>query len=307
VSAVFGYAAEKYARSLADFGPPWQLSKSGGWLLPRALPTGNGYDAAGCYPLFCCDNWRGLSADLQRLPSEIIAVSLVADPSAEVTELELKQCFPDLCRHYKDHYFVNLKRSWESLVASHHQRNARQAAKNVRVVRLDNPLEFLPNWILLYRQLVERHHIAGQANFSEAAFQQQFQVPGLRAYAAFHEKQIIGMVLWMVSEMTAYYHLAAYSDAGYDLKASFAIFWHCLLGFAEEGIATAALGGGAGTFAASQGLSRFKQGWANEIRPAYLCGRILDRARYAELTAQVGQQASVFFPAYRTPALQSAA
>ncbi len=43
------------------------------------------------------------------------------------------------------------------------------------------------------------------------------------------------MILWMVTPEIAYYHLAAYSDVGYEAKASFALFWHCLEAFAAEG------------------------------------------------------------------------
>jgi hypothetical protein len=304
---MLGYAAEEYARSLAEFGEPLALPRSGGWLLSRALPNESGRDAMGCYPLFCCTDWKGLRDDLQDLPADIVAVSLVADPAAEVTPAKLQDCLPDVCYHYKDHYFADLSRPLSSFVASHHQRNARQAAKSLRVERLENPAEYLATWNDLYGQLIGRHDIRGQAAFSPAAFQQQMRVPGLRLYAALQDEQIVGMVLWMVSETTAYYHLAAYSDAGYALKASFAIFWHSLEVFAAEGIHRTALGGGAGTFAASEGLSRFKQGWSNETRPAYLCGRILNANRYAELSAQSGNSRSSYFPAYRTPALPVAA
>jgi len=304
---MLGYAAKEYARSFAEFGEPLALPRSGGWLLLRALPEESGCDAMGCYPLFCCTNWTRLRDDLQDLPADIVAVSLVADPAAEVSLAGLQESFPDVCYHYKDHYFANLSQPLESFVASHHQRNARQAAKSLRVERLENPLEFLSTWNELYSRLIERHDIRGQAAFSPAAFQQQFMVPGLRAYAASVDDEIVGMVLWMVNETTAYYHLAAYSEAGYERKASFAIIWHSLKAFAAEGIHYGALGGGAGTFAASEGLSRFKQGWSNETRPAYLCGRILDRDRYAELSAQSGNSGSSYFPAYRAPALKNAA
>ncbi len=306
---MLGYAAEEYARSLAEFGEPLALPKSGGWLLTRALPEDFGRDAMGCYPLFCCRDWSAIGDDLQNLSEELVAVSLIADPAAEVSLVELQDCFSDVCYHYKDHYFADLSCPLASFVAGHHQRNARQAARSLRIERLQKPAEQLLTWNELYGQLIERHDIRGQAAFSPASFQQQLQVPSLRAYAAYQDTQIVGIVLWMVSETTAYYHLAAYSVAGYELKASFALFWHCLEDLANDNVHQAALGGGAGTFAASEGLSRFKQGWSSETRPAYFCGRILDRVRYAELTAlsRSNGNALTYFPAYRAPALKSAA
>ena len=280
---------------------------AGGWLLARELPGGIGRDAAGCYPLFCCKDWNSLASDLRQLPQDLIAASLVADPAASRSLDELRATFPDVCYRYKDHYFTDLCRPLKEFVSAHHQRNARHALLDLRVERLEKPRDYLRTWIALYDDLVQRHRIQGIAAFSSQAFAAQMRVPGFRAYAAFREENIVGMILWFVAEETAHYHLAAYSEAGYQLKASFALFWHCLQALAAEGIRWAALGGGAGTFAASEGLSRFKQGWSTETRPAYFCGRILDQARYAELVARSGNRDSTYFPSYRSPALRCAA
>jgi hypothetical protein len=71
--------------------------------------------------------------------------------------------------------------------------------------------------------------------------------------------------------------------------------------FAQAGVRWMALGAGAGTENdGSDGLTRFKRGWATETRTVYLCGRIFQQSTYAAL---VGAQASTsFFPAYRHPA-----
>src|SRR5204862_450692 len=150
---MLGYASEEYARSLAEFGESIPLPRSGGWLLSRKLPGDQGRDATGCYPLFSCLDWQGLEADLRDLPEDIVAVWLVADPAADVAPLHLKQSFPDVCRHYKDHYFADLTQPLESFVASHHQRNARQASKSLRIERLERPVEHLATWNSLYGRL----------------------------------------------------------------------------------------------------------------------------------------------------------
>src|SRR5689334_22701878 len=105
-----GYAAEEYARSLAEFGEPLKLPRSGGWLLARELPQGGGRDAAGCYPLFSCCDWNSLGADMKDLPEDIVTVSLVADPAASPPSDQLRELFPDVCYHYKDHYLADLSR-----------------------------------------------------------------------------------------------------------------------------------------------------------------------------------------------------
>lgn len=295
-----GYASPEYAHSLAEFGTPVALPDAGSWLLARDVPGGDDWkDAAGCYPLTCCQRWEGLPLALAKLEGEIVSVAMVADPAAGVAMELLRDCFPDVCYHYKDHYFADLSQPLDSFVASHHRRNARKAAQAVSIERLRQPAEQLETWKGLYANLVLRHSIQGIAAFSPAAFAALMRVPGLRVYVARAGGEVVGMLLWLIQNDVAYYHLAAYSEAGYELKASYALFWQSLETLAADRLSWAALGGGAGVHSASEGLARFKQGWSTETRPAYFCGRIVDRQRYGELVALAGGGASGYFPAYR--------
>jgi hypothetical protein len=294
-----GYASAEYAQSLAEFGTPLALPASGGWLLARELPAGEGRDLAGCYPLTCCRDWTRLSADLANLPGDVVSVALVADPAAPRSPELLLEAFPDLCYHYKDHYFTDLSQPLTRTVSTHHQRNVRQACRSVQVERAAEAHSYLPVWNDLYRQLVQRHAITGIAAFSPRSFAGLMQVPGLRAFTASTEGRIVGMLLWLVAGEIAYYHLAAYNEAGYTLKASFALFWQSLEALAAEGVGWAALGSGAGTHSTSSGLTRFKAGWATETRPAWFCGRIVNRQRYNQLSAGCSGAVANYFPIYR--------
>jgi len=70
----------------------------------------------------------------------------------------------------------------------------------------------------------------------------------------------------------------------------------------RSGVLVVNLGGGAGLIeSADDGLARFKRGWSNDRRTAYLCGRILDRRKYRELASRKAPNGSSFFPAYRAP------
>src|SRR5262245_3664152 len=266
-----GYASSAYAHSLAEFGEPIELRTCGGWLLSREVPLG-GRDAMGSYPLFCCADWSRVAKDLQELPAELVSVALVADPAADVPPELLHDCFPDICYAYKDHYFADLSRPLSTFVAAHHQRNTKRASQLLTVEHIANPHDYLDTWTGLYGELMKRHAITGIAAFSPSAFAKLMRVPGVLPFVARAGRLIVGMLLWLVSGNVAYYHLAAYTEFGYELKASFALFWHSLETFAAQGIAWAAFGGGAGTQSASSGLARFKQGWATESRPAYFCG-----------------------------------
>ena len=60
VADATGYAHPAYAESLAEFGVPRLLPRSGGWILERRIESFPDRDAAGCYPLFSCRDWSRL-------------------------------------------------------------------------------------------------------------------------------------------------------------------------------------------------------------------------------------------------------
>ena len=125
VSERGGYASLAYAQSLAEFGEVRTLPRSGGSLLVRPIVDGGGLcDAMGCYPLFACERWRELGEDVAELRDELVSVAVVTDPFADAAPDELKEMFPDVCYEFKQHFVVDLTRPLESVVGSHHRRNA---------------------------------------------------------------------------------------------------------------------------------------------------------------------------------------
>jgi hypothetical protein len=67
---------------------------------------------------------------------------------------------------------------------------------------------------------------------------------------------------------------------------------------APDGLKWLDLGAGAGAGDdGADGLRRFKCGWTNTTRMAYLCGRIFDRAKYRRLAE--GKGVRDYFPAHR--------
>ncbi len=297
---VFGYAHPAYAESLAEFGLPRRLPESGGSVLERAVDGFDGRDAMGCYPLFACADWSKLQVDLEPLERDLICLSIVSDPFGEYTPEYLRQCFPDVTIPFKDHFIVDLRESPEKFVDSHHRRYARRALRNLEVTRIDNPSDCLDEWLSLYQELIARHHITGISAFSRTSLGMQLKVPGMVAMRARSDAETVGMLLWYAQDGRAYYHLGAYSNRGYDLRASFALFRYSLDYFAQQGFSWLNLGGGAGSASdAESGLTRFKRGWSTGTRTAYFCGRIFDRARYEQIAKAKGNNATDYFPAYR--------
>lgn len=295
-----GYGNPAYAESLAEFGKPLHLPLCDGWLLERPILGFNVSDAMGCYPLFVCGDWSQLGDDLANIGGELISVCLVTDPFGQYDEAYLRECFPAVTIAFKEHFIVDLSQPLDTLVHPHHRRNARRALSQLQVEKCANPANFLDEWIALYGNLIERHSITGLAAFSAASFAKQLAVPGVVAFRAVHNEATVGMVLWYEQENRAYYHLAAYSPAGYELRASFALFDYSLRYFAARQCEWLSLGAGAGVGAGDHsGLNRFKQGWSSGTRTAYFCGRIFDPRKYEAIVSARSLSTTKYFPAYR--------
>ena len=110
VASESGYASVLYARSLAAFGEPRELTESGGWILERGIPGGGYRDGFGPYPLFTCRDWSGLSADFVRLGDRLVTVTVVADPFGPASETDLFRWF-DVVIRMKSRFVVDLAAS----------------------------------------------------------------------------------------------------------------------------------------------------------------------------------------------------
>lgn len=294
-----GYLHPDYAQSLSEFGEPLRLPKSGGWLLKRMIDSTQ-TDAMGTYPLFACSDWKSLKRDFAQVGESLVSVIVVTDPFGEYDEPLLQDCFGDLVVPFKSHFIIDLACSPENAISEHHARNAAVGLRRVMVERCEDPLSHLDNWVSLYSVLTQRHQISGLRAFSTSSFAKQLKTPGVVAFRAFRNLQTVGMILWYVQNGVAYYHLGAYTDEGYRLRASFALFRKALDYFTACGLKYANLGAGAGLgSAADDGLSRFKRGWSTAVRTTYLCGRIFDRQKYDHLVRTRGIGDTPYFPAYR--------
>ena len=295
-----GYASSEYAASLAEIGAPRWLSRSSCWVLERRIPRSSYRDVMGCYPLTICRNWEHLASDLAELEPEFVCFSAVFDPFGAFDRDALATSFPDRALAFKEHFVVDLKLPQEQSVCAHHRRNARRALGNVTVEHLSRPREYAEQWCQLYANLIRRHGIRGFAAFSESSLVKQLDVPGTVAFRAVRGGETVGMVLWYVSGEVGYYHLGAYSELGYELRAAFGLFRTSIDHFVTSGLRWLNLGGGAGISSNHEdGLSRFKRGWTTSSQTAFFCGKVLNPMKYQELVDQSNTRNTTFFPAYR--------
>lgn len=293
-----GYLHADYAGSLAAYGQPLRLRESGGFVLVRGIPGSPCRDGMGCYPLFCCRNWRALPADLDGLGGAIVSLTLVTDPFGDFTESSLAAAFPRVLR-FKEHLVVDLAHRPETFVSRHHRRYWRWADERLEVETCDPAISGLNEWSALYGDFTAQRNVTGIRAFSREAFAGQLCVPGAVLFLARHQGTTVGAHFWYRQGDVAYSHLVASNEKGYEMRAAFALYGHALRWFADR-VAFLDLGAGAGLGTKiDDGLTDFKRGWANATRPVYLCGRVFDAPQYADLTASRGQTGVPYFPAYR--------
>lgn len=292
-----GYLHPGYAASLAEFGTPRLLPRSGGWVLERKIPDTSSRDAMGCYPLFACQDWKRLHEDLKEMEDDIVSLTLVTDPFGDYTVDVLRDCFPDRLNAFKEHFVIDLKAG--QTISKHHRYYAQRAQATIQVELVTDFKLFLDDWLTVYEQLSSRHGLTGIKGFSRASFERQLNVPGMVILRAEHAGETVGAHLWYVQGSLAYSHLMALTARGYELMASYALYPAALDYFGAR-VEMMDLGGGAGLHAdADDGLTRFKRGWANGTRTSFLCGKIFDRGEYQQLVRARAVTADNYFPAYR--------
>ncbi len=298
-----GYLSSQYAQSLTEFGQPRRLTHCTGSILERPIAGTDWHDAMGVYPRFVCRDWLALAPDLDELSQQDngpLCVSLVTDPFGNWTEALLQRLFPDRLIPFKTHFVVDLAQPLDEWISNHHRYYARVALRSVTIESVENGSTFLDTWVALYDELARRHDLHGIKRFSRASFSQQLAVPGLIAFQARDQTgQIVAAQLWYQQGDIAYNHLAASAAEGYRLNASYALYDHALRWWRSQ-VRWLDLGAGAGLDpSGNDGLSQFKRGWSNDVRPVYFCGKVLDRARYDECVRQRGAGETNYFPAYR--------
>jgi len=294
-----GYDHPDYAGSLSEFGEPLELHRCGGWILKRSIPGFPNRDGLGCYPLFACRDWQLLHSDIADLQDELITLSMVTDPFANVDQDYLQTCF-DIVQPFKNHYVLDLGRSWEADIDRRHRQKIRHSLKDLKIEISDDPVSFLDEWTQLYDLLIQRHNITGIRAFSKESFRKQMGIPNAVLVVGKLEEEVVGANLVLTSDKVAYDHLAAYTPAGYKSNAAYGIFWTTFQCLAERGIQYCDLGAATGVESDTRdGLDQFKRGWTRNRLPTYFCGRIYNPSVYETICRQKGISETKYFPAYR--------
>jgi len=296
------YATAAYAQSLAHAGETFAMPEWGSHVLVRPTPRGDRRDAIGAYPLAVIAPDADLAGGLERLRAAgLVSVVVVADDRLRPDMPAMAAAF-DFVRPFKSHH---LHDPALGLLAygKHHRYELKRALGRVEVREIALA-EHLPAWTALYRELAARHGLAGLHTFPAAHHEALARLPGVRAFAAFAEGRLISAHLFVHQDGYAVSHLAASSAEGYAAGAAYAVNDLALRTLGDGAVVN--LGGGAGvTDDPTDGLVRFKSGFANTTAQAWLAGKVLDAAAYERLSAGFARDG--FFPAYRARPLEEPA
>ncbi|MCO7226131.1 GNAT family N-acetyltransferase [Pleionea sp. CnH1-48] len=291
------YQGHQYAQTLAHIGQPVALPNASTYVIERAIDSSHFVDWSAPYPLLCCRNWSAMVADVNDAPEDLVSFVAVVDPLKQPSDKEAQQIFNHSFIPFKRHYVIDFEQPM--VLARHHRRNVSKAQKNITVelhaVGSDLPEAVSTAWLELYRQLKLRHSIVGVADFSDGALKQQLLLCDV--FVARVQKHIVGMLLFTKIDERIYYHLGAHADQGYKENSSYALFSAAIDYYQKQSIQFLDLGGSSGVKEnANDGLGRFKKGWCNAERIAYLGGRIHNLTHYHQLSSS---PSTSYFPAYR--------
>ena len=286
----YGYLHPTYAEAFADAGEVRHLRRSGSFLLTRPIPGSEYRDASVGHPLLVSRDPRGTLDDLRETAalSDVVTLSALTDPLASFDEELLRPAFPDLVRVDAQHYVADLASFWP---ARDHRRAAREATSRVDVEVEDAPDAFVARWVAL----TDRPLPGTALGLSARSLARQMALPGCVAFTVLAEDGPVALAVVYVSGDDATVHAMASSEEGESLGARFALVQAIAEDMAGRGLRRLDLG-------AVDADPGFMDGWTEDVRPSYRCGRILDRVAYEELVAATGAADRLAFPAYRAPA-----
>jgi hypothetical protein len=288
------YASEDYVRSLAHAGRALAVPEWDCHVLVRPIDGVAREDAIGAYPLAVLAPGADLPGGLARLrEAGLVSVVLVLDDRLRPNLESLDREF-GMVRRFKSH-FVDDRRLGPAAYDKHHRYEIRRAMARVEAREIILG-DHLPAWKALYGELSARHTLGGLHAFPDAYHEALARLPGLRTFGAFMDGRLVSAHLFVTHEGYAVSHLAASSREAYANGSAYAVNAVAVELLTDCEVINFGGGAGAGDDPAD-GLVRFKNGFANRIAAAWLCGAVLDSVAYQALGGDAAENG--FFPAYR--------
>lgn len=292
---VYLYSSKQYAEAFKSDYKPIYLPTTKSYMLERKVLDTDLLDISACYPRYLVDDYNNIKKDIDYLKSKGFISLVFASDVFSTKELEDNKILFEHFKPFKEHFICELK-SYQGH-SNHHKYEVKKASKLAEVKIIDLR-KYLHEWILIYQVLIQKHNIKGVQYFSPQYFKSIANLDNLYTVAAFRNNELISAHIWIAHQDKVYSHLAASNDTGYETCASYLIYDYSINYFRDKGFSSLDLGSGAGLENANSGLTFFKQGFANDKRWSFICGKILDCLKYNQLSGLI-KNSGEYFPAYR--------
>lgn len=258
-------------------------------LIKRPIPNTEYYDIASIYP-FCVDQ----GAAEFHYAFEAVTSTIITDPLCDTYFYDYEK--------YKDHAVVKLKDYDFTKMPDNHKRNIKKYRAGSRdgfcyTEVCINPTYHAGSLQGIYPNLIKKHNITGATAYTNNQLKKLLEVPGTVLFKVFSGSQIINVSLFYIYNNNAYYHLSCQTDEGYKNQSNFTMMYDAIMFFKSLGLGYLEIGASPDG-AKSNGLKRFKEGFATEIRNNYIIKRIHRPDIYEQLC--YNRVDNGFFPLYRS-------
>lgn len=290
------------SKIFSHMGEPFYIEPLSTWSIIRNTPVKGVCDIMANYPVLPIYNdIASLRDGIEYIKKEIphaASFTFVSDPFYGISSKQLS-FYLDYYSPFKTHYFYDNRLSNKQFT-KHHRYEVRRSLDKVNV-KIDGITNRERDLFDIYKFLVSKHKITGILNYDISSFKYMAQVNGFVLFNAYdYNNKIESFHIWAETNDYAYSFLAASTDIGYKLMASYAIYDTAVKHFDNKKVIS--FGGGAGLREqVNCGLSRFKEGFSNSYGKSYVCGKILSSELYYELCKSVPTKrgGSSYFPLYR--------
>lgn len=200
---------------------------------------------------------------------------------------------PDQIASSNSLYVIDLE-TWDiDASIGYSMRRKLKAGARAAAAFVTDPSRLAAAFPALYIDLLAR--AGGRAEFTDAALERWFQEPGLIAFGAETNGQIVNAQIGRRHGIWADFHLSGTTAQGRELQAW--VIWKSIEALRETGVRFLNIGGYG---APGDGLHLAKSRFGAVEHPLRSLRQVYDPKRFSELCAKAGaEMASPFFPPYR--------
>ena len=182
----------------------------------------------------------------------------------------------------------------------------RKSIKNGVVTEIDHVGESMDNFVELYKSTMIKNNASNYYYFSKLYFD-QFRTELENKFIiinSIHEGKIIASAIFLISDTTMHYHLAATNPEYYKLAPNNLFLWRAIQWGIENNMSQIHLGGGL-TNLEDDNLFKFKSGFSTSPPLSFYVGKKIHNLEiYKELVkAHLDNSTDIknenYFPAYR--------